>query len=155
MKTQWLTIFDIDYNHIILPDGDELYLTHHGQPFMEHLHPHNFLTDKEWFKRNSVKLSGHSSRYSGTSSLFKITGKPIRGIQKEVVLKWNRMGQDIPGMMDNESLMEAEFNSPFEEFSLVIEMRNIKRESPGSILTHRPLAIYVPARNVHTVHIAL
>jgi hypothetical protein len=40
--------------------------------------------------------------------------------------------------------IEAEFNSPYEEFSLLEEMR---RTAPRSLIrTHKPLAIYVPAK---------
>ncbi len=40
----------------------------------------------------------------------------------------------------------AEFNSPYEEFSLVTEMRN--RRTGPRVLTHRPLGIYVPAERL-------
>jgi hypothetical protein len=42
----------------------------------------------------------------------------------------------------------AEFNSPFEEFSLVEELRRRTEDSPHPFLTHRPLAIYVPRRQI-------
>lgn len=40
----------------------------------------------------------------------------------------------------------AEFNSPYEEFSLVMEMR--EHPAPGIVRTHRPLAIYVSPRRL-------
>ncbi|HUV06883.1 MAG TPA: hypothetical protein VMX75_04080, partial [Spirochaetia bacterium] len=60
----------------------------------------------------------------------------------------NRMGQDIPGAEESDELVNAEFNSPFEEFSLVMELRNSRYESPGMIITQRPLAIYVPSERL-------
>ena len=41
------------------------------------------------------------------------------------------MGQDIPGKTEASDLTGAEFNSPFEEFSLLLELRNTRFESPG------------------------
>jgi hypothetical protein len=62
------------------------------------------------------------------------------------VVKWSRVGQDVP--LDTfalDRIINAEFNTPFEEFSLVEEMR---RGDFGPrdlrIMTQKPLAIYVP-----------
>jgi len=41
--------------------------------------------------------------------------------------------------------MCTEFNSPFEEFSLVIDLRTVMRNSPRKIVIQKPLAIYVPS----------
>jgi hypothetical protein len=85
---------------------------------------------------------------SGTSAVYHIVTKPVADVSKDIVLKWNRMGQDIPGETQAKDLDGAEFNSPFEEFSLVFELRNARRESPGQIYTQKPLAIYVPRQYV-------
>lgn len=133
-------VFGVDYYHLSLPGGDDLYVTEHGLPFAENMLPENFWTDKEWFKKHSEKLRG-------TSTLYKVTTKQINGKSKDIVIKWNRMGQDIPGSFDMKEL-NIEFNSPFEEFSLVTELRNTRYESEGQIFTHRPLAIYVPVGHI-------
>ena len=55
----------------------------------------------------------------------------------------------FPGETASESALEgAEFNSPFMEFSFVLEMRNARHESSGQLYTHKPLAIFVPRRFV-------
>jgi hypothetical protein len=130
----------VDYHHLSLPDGEDLYLTEQGLPFLENLLPDSFWTDKEWFESHSKKLNG-------TSTLYKVATKECGGKSKEIVIKWNRMGQDIPGSLDVEEF-DVEFNSPFEEFSLVTELRNTRHESAGCVFTHKPLAIYVPAEYV-------
>jgi len=133
-------IFGIDYQHLSLSSGDDLYVTEYGLPFIENLLPASFWTDENWFQ-------AHSKRLAGTSTIYRITTKEIRGRSKEIVIKWNRMGQDIPGSLDVEEL-NVEFNSPFEEFALLNELRNAQCNSGGRVLTHKPLAIYVPAGHV-------
>jgi hypothetical protein len=134
-------ILNVNYAHKKLKNGDDLYVTHYGLPFYKQLDPYNFLTDKEWFRNNSVRLSGSSTTY-------KVTTKKIRNISKVFVIKYNRMGQEIPGSDESSDLINAEFNSPFEEFSLVMELKQAKNDSPCSILTQKPLAIYVPSERI-------
>jgi len=145
---QPLTVFDVSYRHYMLPDGDDLYVTDFGLPFLGNVLPENAYGDRAWFDSHSVRLSTLGPRAAATSCSYKVTTKPWRGRAIDIVLKWNRMGQDIPGSWDDETLWHAEFNSPYEEFALLLEMRNTAYESPGRILTHKPLAIYVPIRKV-------
>jgi hypothetical protein len=133
-------VLDVEYAHVRLPGGDDLYLTEFGLPLAEQLMPENYWTDKDWFR-------GHSERLSGTSTLYRIATRPVAGRRGlSIVLKWNRVGQDVPGSTEADDLTTAEFNSPFEEFALAIEMRETRYESPGVLYTHKPLAIYVPAQ---------
>ncbi len=136
-----VSVFGVDYLHLQMDDGSDLYVTEYGLPFVGHLLPHNHFADQDWFAAHSVRLPG-------TSTLYKITTKEIGGHSKEIVLKWNRMGQDIPGETEASDLSGAAFNSPFEEFSLVIELRNTRPEIPSGFFIHKPLAIYVPRKYV-------
>ena len=136
-QTSKTRVFGIDYHHLSLLNGDDLYVTEYGLGFVENLLPENFWTDKSWFKEHSEKLRG-------TSTVYKITTKEINGKSKDIVMKWNRMGQDVPGSLDVKEL-GIEFNSPFEEFALVTELRNRSSISAIPFYTHKPLAIYVPA----------
>ncbi|MDI6792904.1 MAG: hypothetical protein QME81_08580 [bacterium] len=138
-KNEIVKALDVEYAHIKLENEDDLYLTKYGLPFLENLRPENFWTDKNWFNENFTRLSG-------TSSIYKIKTKRINGRCKDIVIKWNRMGQDIPGAEYCEELMSAEFNSPFEEFSLVMELGNTMSNSSGKIIIQKPLAIYVPSK---------
>ena len=133
-------ILGVDYHHLSLPGADDLYVTEYGLPFIENLLPKNFWADEDWFKK-------HSQRLKGTSTLYKITTKEVNCKSKDIVIKWNRMGQDIPGSLDIKEL-NIEFNSPFEEFALLTELRNMRHESAGYIRTHKPLAIYVPSAHI-------
>ena len=134
-------ILGVEYAHLKLENEDDLYATTYGLPFIENLRPENFLTDENWFDENSTRLSG-------SSCLYKIRTKKIQGRFKDIVMKWNRMGQDIPGAEDCEELANAKFNSPFEEFSLVMELRNTMYNSSERIIIQKPLAIYVPSESV-------
>ena len=136
-----ISVLGVDYLHIHLPDGDDVYLTDFGVPFAGNLLPERLWTDEEWRRKNSTALSG-------TSAVYRVRTKPAFGRQKDVVLKWNRMGQDLPCGGDDRDLLAAEFNSPFEEFALVLEMRSATEGEPRRLHTHRPLAIYVPAKGI-------
>ena len=134
-------VFGVTYSHLSFINGDDLYLTEYGVPFIGNLMPENFWTDNEWFKNHSEKLRG-------TSTVYKVSTKEVNGRSKDIVLKWNRMGQDIPGETNLRANVNVEFNSPFEEFALALELRNTRHDSSGRLLTHKPLAIYVPEARV-------
>ena len=134
------TLLNVEYDHYKLPDGADLYVTRYGRPFLRHLVPARWY-EKDWFRKSREKLCG-------TSRVYKVRTKPdAAGDSKALVVKWCRVGETVP--VDTFTLnkfIEAEFNSPYEEFSLLMEMR--ARTRPGVILTHKPLAIYVPAKRL-------
>jgi len=137
-----ITVFGVKYLHLRMDDGTDLYVTEYGLPFTKCLLPKNHWEDQQW-------LDAHIVRLLGSSNVFRVTTKEVDGQSKDIVIKWNRMGQDIPGQTAQEGVLDgAEFNSPFMEFSLVLEMRNTRYESPGQLYTHKPLGIYVPRRFV-------
>ncbi len=136
-----LRVMDVDYVHLRLGGGDDLYLTAHGVPLAEMLLPHRYWTDEDWSRANRRRLDG-------TSAIYRIRTKPFAGRQRDIVLKWNRMGQDIPCATRVRGSAGAEFNSPFEEFALTMELRSAARRGGHPLLTHKPLAIYVPGRKI-------
>ena len=126
-------VLGVTYTHYRLGDEGDLYVTEEGAPFTDCLFPENHWLDKKWFRRNSQRLVG-------TSNVYRVTTKPVDGRQREIVLKWNRMGQEIPG----DEFVDAEFNSPFEEFSLVSDLKEAQKQAGSRVILQRPLAIYVP-----------
>ncbi len=136
-----ITVLGVKYLHLRMKDGSDLYVTEYGLPFTKCLMPESHWSDEKWMKE-------HSQRLPGTSAIYRATTKEVDGQSKEIVIKWNRMGQDIPGETRSLDVDNAEFNSPFMEFSLVLELRNTRFESPGEVHTHKPLAIYVPRKFV-------
>ncbi len=137
-RTETVRVFGVAYTHIRCRNLDDLYLTEFGLPFLQSLLPENWFLDRPWFRQNAVRLTG-------SSSIFRVRTKPVLDRQIDFVLKWNRMGQEIPGGEDRDDFLNWRFNSPFEEFALLLEMRGAKYESRGGLYTHRPLGIYVPA----------
>jgi len=138
-STKNVKILDIPYRHLIFNSGDEMYITEQGLDVWQFLMPDNFWTDKDWFQTNS-------ERQRGSGNVYKIRTKPIETDQLDVILKWNRMGTDVPGeTFDEKSNLEnARFLSPFEEFHLLKELKESLQHSPGMFDLQVPLAIYVP-----------
>ena len=136
-ESKSLNLLGVDYLPVKTPDGGDLYLTPHGSPFLEQLRPENWY-ERDWFGEHREKLSG-------TSTVYRVQTRPVGGLSKDLVVKWNRVGEEVPlsTFMLNQ-FVEAEFNSPYEEFALVMEMRSSLE--PGRIWTHKPLGIYVPAK---------
>jgi len=131
------SILGTDYVHVQNPAGDDLYITGFGLPLAECLLPENLFSDRAWFQANAVRLDG-------SSTCYRVRTRPVGGRQRDIVVKWNRMGQNVPALHEGDDLAEFEFNSPFEEFSLLMELRNTRFETPGAVYTHKPLAIFVP-----------
>lgn len=134
-QAQRVNILGIYYLHFQQPDGGDLYVTKFGRMYLEQLQLENW-HEKAWFHSKREKLRG-------TSTVYKVPSKIINGKSINLVVKWCRVGEEVPlDTMGFNRFSDAEFNSPFEEFSLVMEMR--ERACGKRIRTNRPLAIYVP-----------
>ena len=141
-----LRAFGVDYAHVHLPEGGDLYVTRDGWPFLEQLLPANWYSDK-WYARQGEKLPG-------SGHVYHVSTRPVRGKSIEVVVKFSRVAREVPlevattfpDDVPPEVIANARFNSPMEEFGLVMELRR-GAEGPGhaQLLTQRPLAIYAPA----------
>jgi len=133
-----VTILGTVYVHRTTSDGGDLYLTRFGLPVAHLLDAANWY-DSEWFKSRRRRLEG-------TSAVYRLPTKELDGVRLDLVVKNCRVGEDVP--LDTHTLIEfmnAEFNSPWEEFALVMELRDGTHGPPGlRIRTQQPLAIYVP-----------
>jgi hypothetical protein len=139
MHKQTLTnVLGVVYFHQKTRNGGDLYLTEHAARFQKHLNIGNWY-EKRWFDK-------HKTRLKGTGSVFKVPTKKVNGKSLDLVVKNCRVGEDVP--LDTHTLEEfcnAEFNSPWEEFSLVFEMNEGKFGPENLVMkTQHPLAIYVP-----------
>jgi len=133
-----ITILGVTYEHRKTHDGGDMYFTRHGLPLVDHLALDNWY-EREWFQTRRERLLG-------TGSVYRVPTKEVNDKRIELVVKNCRVGEDVP--LDTHTLLEfinAEFNSPWEEFSLVMELRQgAYGPSDLSIRTQEPLAIYVP-----------
>src|ERR1017187_5933619 len=131
-----MSLLGVDYFHVKTRDGGDLYLTHFGAPFWRHLLPENWYAP-DWFESKRERLEG-------TSMVYKVPTRVVDGTTLNLVVKWSRVGEVVP--MDTLTInkfIHAEFNSPFEEFSRLMELRKGDSGPAGiHIHTPRPLAIY-------------
>ena len=133
-----INILGVGYIHTKTANGGEMYLTRYGSAHRELLDIANWY-ETEWFE-------SHRERLQGTSYVYRVPTKPVGGRSLNLVVKYSRVGEDVPvnTQILNEFL-NAEFNSPWEEFALCLEMREGDfGPRDFSIHTQRPLAIYVP-----------
>lgn len=141
-EAEALSLLGVDYLRLKTADGGDLYLTRFGVPFREQLDPENWYAP-DWF-------AAQRRRLQGTSAIYRSPTKPVRGVSLDLVVRFSRVGEEIP--MDTPTLCRythAEFNSPFEEFARVMELRAVRLDpSRPRIFTKRPLAIYVPAERL-------
>ena len=132
-------LLGVDYVHLPTADGGDLYVTWDSVHRLDHLLLENWL-EPGWFKAKRERLPG-------TSTVYRLPTKPVNGRSIDLVVKYCRVGEDVPlDTMTFNRFANAEFNSPYEEFSLVMDLR--KSRAGRRILTHRPLAIHVPAERL-------
>ncbi len=135
---QFVEVLGVLYLHQRTADGGDLYLTRFGMAYADLLQIENWY-EPEWFQSRRQRLLG-------TSAVFRVPTREVAGRSIDLVVKNCRVGEDIP--VDTQLLREfvnAEFNSPWEEFSLVMEMREGRHGPPAlKIEAQEPLAIYVP-----------
>ena len=141
-RGQVSSLLGVKYLRLKTNDGGDIHLTHFGLPFWRHLLPENWYAP-EWFVANRERLEG-------TSTIYKVPTRPLNGRSLNLVVKWSRVGEDVPlDTLTVNRFMHAEFNSPFEEFSLLMELRRGQTGPPGvHIRTQQPLAIYVPGERL-------
>jgi hypothetical protein len=145
LGTTFLRILGVDYVHVSMGDKGDLYLTNYGAPYYQHLLPENWY-DQPW-------LGEKRQRLLGTGTVFRLPTKPVQSHLRpsiDLCIKWSRVGQDVP--LDTLTLysnINADFNSPFEEFALVEELRR-GEYGPRNlrIRTQKPLGIYVPSERM-------
>jgi hypothetical protein len=134
-----VSLLGVDYYHLKTSDGGEIYLTRLGLPFWRNLLPENWY-EADWFESKRKRLEG-------TSMVYRVPTRAVNSQTLNLVVKWSRVGEVVP--MDTltvNKFIHAEFNSPFEEFSLLMELRKGELGPSGiRIRTQRPMAIYVPS----------
>jgi hypothetical protein len=137
-KKSLVNVLGVVYGHTKTSDGGDLYLTRFAEPYHEHFEIKNWY-EKDWFYEKRIRLIG-------TSSVYRVPTRKVNGQSLDLVVKNCRVGEDVP--INTHILQEfcdAEFNSPWEEFSLVMEMREgAYGPRELKVKTQRPLAIYVP-----------
>jgi hypothetical protein len=137
-----ISLLGVDYVHLKTSDGGDLYVTRLGLPFWQNLLPENWYA-QEWFETKRERLEG-------TSTVYKVPTRRVNGVTLHLVVKWSRVGEGVPlDTLTFNKFIHAEFNSPFEEFSLLMELRKGEAGPRGiRIRTQKPMAIYVPSERL-------
>jgi hypothetical protein len=137
-----ISLLGVDYVHMKTLDGGDLYLTQMGLPFWQNLLPENWYA-QEWFETKRERLEG-------TSTVYKVPTRRVNGVTLHLVVKWSRVGEGVPlDTFTFNKFIHAEFNSPFEEFSLLMELRKGEAGPEGiHMRTQKPLAIYMPSERL-------
>jgi len=130
-----ISLLGVDYVHLKTSDGGDLYVTQLGLPFWQNLLPENWYA-QEWFETKRERLEG-------TSTVYKVPTRRVNGVTLHLVVKWSRVGEVVPfDTFTVNKFIHAEFNSPFEEFSLLMELRKGEAGPEGiHIRTQKPMAI--------------
>ena len=138
--------FGVEYAHLRPPGGGDLYVTRLGWPSVPSLGPESWYAD-QWYEREGARLRG------ATGTVYHVRPRPAPGRPVELIVKFSRVAQDVPLLVETtfpvgvppEVIAAARFNSPLEEFGLVMELRRGAHGPPGVLVrAQRPLAIYVP-----------
>src|SRR5438105_14113107 len=112
-EAEVISLIGVDYLRLKTRDGGDLYLTRFGIPFRDHLAPENWYAP-DWFNERRVRLAG-------TSVIYRLPTRPVRGISLDLVVRFTRVGQEIP--LDPFTLIEniqADITSPYVDISLVV-----------------------------------
>ncbi len=135
-KAQQVEVFGVPYYWDKLSNGDDIYLTQYGAAFADYLKP------EMWYRNHQDQWE----KQLGSGTVYRVRLSKIYDAPIDIVLKFCRVGQDIPGL-DTDTLNDLnmlEFNSPFEEFARVMELRQTRFDNSAPVRTHKPLAILVP-----------
>jgi len=137
-----VNVLGVVYLHTKTEDGGDLYFTRFAEPHQEQLEIKNWY-EESWFARHRVRLLG-------TSSVYRVPTRRVNGTSLDLVVKNCRVGEDVPlNTHTLEEFVSAEFNSPWEEFALVMEMADKQvGQRLEWIRAQRPLAIYVPPQKM-------
>lgn len=141
-------VFGVDYVVLRGMQGGQFYLTRHGWPLASSLLPRFWYTDGR-FRETGTRLLG------STGTVYRVPLAHQANPRFSVVIKFNRFAQDAPafytmgaeyaGIAADERVRGARFLSPFEEFSLLEQLRS-SHHTTGQrrLLTQRPFGIYCP-----------
>ena len=137
-----ITVLDVKYLHLRMEDGTDLYITERGCRSPGAFCP----------KATGRTTSGCASTPSGfpvPSAVHRVRRRKSRVGPRKSSSNGTGWGRIFPGETQvKEEDADAEFNSPFLEFSLVKELQKAGSEHPPRCHTHQPLAIYVPRKYI-------
>jgi hypothetical protein len=142
-----INVFGVPYIRNPDVNGGFLYVTRWGWHRLAHLSPEN------WFEQRRFVKEGTRLRGS-TGTVYYYPSRPEGAAPMDLLIKVSRLAEDVPGKLATDNpevklLNDASFNSPFQEFGMVEELRASTLGPPElHIRTKRPLAIYCAHRDL-------
>jgi len=137
--------FGVTYGHVRPQEGGDLYVTRYGWPSLAQLLPANWYDDQRYSRQGTA--------LPGSGHVYRVSTLAVAGKSVDIVVKFSRVAREValevastfPEDFPAEIIANARFNSPMEEFGLVMELRRgAHGHDHARVLTQRPLAIYVP-----------
>lgn len=142
-----VSCFGVPYIRNPDEEGGFLYVTRWGWHHLSHLRPENWFTERKFVKRGE-RLRG------STGTVYFYPSHPEGAAPLDLLLKVSRIAEDVPGKLAGEfpelsNRNGASFNSPFEEFGMVEDLR-ASNFGPLElhVRTKRPLAVYCAPRDL-------
>jgi hypothetical protein len=140
-------VYGVRYAFVKDSDENEFYITRLGWRLLENLRVENWYEGKLYAKKGERLVEG-----SGT--VYRVPIEDSRGIESDMVVKFSRFAEAVPLHIAKtfpdkmpEDVGNAEFNDPFQEFGLLVDLRNGKYgPSDLRIKTKHPVAIFSPAQ---------
>lgn len=140
-------IFGVNYLHLKNPNFGDLYITDFGLPKLEFLLPEMWNDEAYYQEHTHLRET-----LPGSSHPRKVTTKPIGKKTLDLVVKWCRVGTYVElvkseevDFITDEEIQNAQWNGPFEEFGLLMELRDTNQFTVTRLMTQLPLAIFSPA----------
>lgn len=139
-------IFGVPYVRLSLEDAGELFVTRAGWCRLPAILPGSWFLGRR-YAREGERLPG------GTGNVYGVDTPAPTKPNLKLVVKFARSGQDVPLHVEgtfpadipDEEIRNARWNSPFEEFGLLHDLRRGRFGPPElTIRTKRALAIFCP-----------
>ncbi|TWU36575.1 hypothetical protein Q31b_48560 [Novipirellula aureliae] len=143
-----IKVYGVRYGFVTDEIGNEFYVTRLGWRLLDNLRTKNWYDEKAYAKKGERLVEG-----SGV--VYRVPTKGEREIVQDLVVKFSRFAEEVPlqvaktfpDKMPPEVVAGAMFNDPFQEFGLLVDLRN-GHFGPKDlrIMTKRPVCIFSPAR---------
>ena len=139
-------VYGVRYVYLRDPVGNEFYVTRLGWGLLDNLRPSNWYNDKRYVKEGE-------RLFEGSGHVYRMPTYNSHGNRRDLVVKFSRFAETVPLHVAKTfpdkmpaDIGAAEFNDPFQEFGLLIDLRNghFGRQDLR-IKTKHPVAIFSPA----------
>ena len=141
-----IRVYGVRYAYLRDPVGNEFFVTRLGWKVLDNLRPSNWYNDKRYVKEGE-------RLFEGSGHVYRMPTYNSHGNRQDLVVKFSRFAETVPLHVAKTfpdkmpaDIGAAEFNDPFQEFGLLIDLRNGHFGDPNlKIKTKHPVAIFSPA----------